>query len=224
MNNNQNMNGFNQVQNQTNTNQPMNSINQNMNYQPMYGMPNQGMNPQQMNNMPNQMGPMPMNNKKNNSLLIAIPIVIIVAAIVIILMNTGSNYKTPIKQFCKGMNDLDFNEISKAFPEDIATSSNFKYLSSIIEDEKEEIANGTTWSVTCDIKDGQKMEESKLKELSDDYKENINSDKEITDGYTVDVKMKYNAKSSDGKTDSDESEMTFYVGKINGKWYVIYYE
>lgn len=196
----------------------------------MNNMPNQGMSPQPMNNMPNQVINPQMNmmpgqapKKKLNPLFIAIPVVVVIIAIIVFVALGGENYKEPIEYYCQGMNDLNYETLKKALPDEIIKEegdtfeSTISYLKTMVD------SYGMSYQVTCEIGDKEALSSDDLKDLNDEWKDEFNTNREISKAYYVDVTRKQEISYS-GESDNDTEDVKVVVAKIDGKWYYVYEE
>ncbi len=214
-NTNQSMNNMNQPMN--NMNQPMNNMNPPMNNmnQPMDNMNQTPTNPPTNNNS---------NKKAINPLMIVIPVVIILVVIIAVLLITGgpNNYKQPIKYYCQGMNDLNIDTLKKAFPKEIINNEeNVEYIENSIKLLKETMdSNNGSFSVKCDIEDGEKLSSDEVKQQLETVNELYDVNLKIKKMYIVDVKMTMTVKAN-GKSENQDQDATFLVGKVGSNWYVV---
>ena len=161
-------------------------------------------------------------NKKLNPIIIAVPIVIIAVIVGILLISGGNGYKQPIENYCNGLNDLDVNTIKKALPEEMINDmgtdleTELKFMKETLNS-----VNGT-FSVKCDISnDKVELTSAELKELSDEFKSDYNSTREITKAYYVNVSRTTSMQYAGGTPNTETENVKVTVGKIGGKWYYI---
>ena len=186
------------------------------------GPQNNGMKPNPMGMNQNMMNNGMKPGKKFNPLFIAIPAVIVVVAIVVFLLVGGGNsYKDPIELYCKGTGNFDIETLKKAVPEE--------YLDDLDGDEQESFDDmkeyldkaGIEMKYSCDISDDyEELSKSELKELNDDFQDSYDTKREIKKAYRVEV-TQVSEMTYEGETEKDEEEVTYIVGKIDGKWYYI---
>ena len=77
-----------------------------------------------------------------------------------------------------------------------------------------------SFSVQCDISDGEKVSSDLLKEYNEEINDEYDVNLKIKEMYEVDVKLKLKA-TNDGEEKNNDLNQTIYVGKINGKWYIL---
>ncbi len=237
--NNQNMNGMNQIPNNVGP-EPMNNPafnglgeQPNVNNQPMNNsvppmtdpaLVGYGPNGNNMNQQPNTPGN-PTNKQKFNPLIIVLVVLavgIVILAATFLLNSSNGNYKAPIEQYCKAFNDLDSESLKKAFPKEIQNNNDvFEDMDSMIKSIKETTkSQPISFSIKCDISDGEKISSSVLKEYNDEFNKNYKVNLKVSAMYEVDVKLKMTAKYNDQENNND-LDHTMYVGRINGKWYIL---
>ena len=196
---------------------PMPGAEMNPNPQPNPMTPNENYGPQQMNGMN------PQNKKSFNPLLIVIPIVLIVAAacLYFFVFSSDGNYKEPIENYCQALNDLDIEKVKSTMPKEFEHNGGFDSLEQSLNYLKEVVKNyNAKIEVTCEIKDGVKVDSTTLDNYNKQFKSDFNATRKMSKAYNVEVKM--NTKTTvSGETNNDEKTSTIVVAKIDGKWYII---
>ena len=185
---------------------------------------NNGMMPNPTGIQPNGMNPNMMGNnlkpgKKFNPIFVVIPVIIAIAIVAFLLIGGKNSYKDPIELYCEGMNTLDLSILEKAVPKE--------YMEDMDAEDKEDFKELQTemkkmgYKLTCEIPDTYKeLTESELKELNDDFHDDYDTTREITEAYKVEITrtVEYNF---DGEKYDDDEEAVIIVGKIDGTWYYI---
>lgn len=199
-------------------NQNMYNTNQSMTNQSMYDtnqpIPNQGM--YNMNQPMSQIPP----KKGLNSLIIAIPVIVILTIIVLVVYTGNKNYKKPIETYCQGLSDLNVDLIKEAVPEEYITDYGSELELEINSLKRTYETYNITQTITCEISEGTKVEESDLADLNESFQDEYNTSREITESYKVEV-LRKTTSSYQGESETDEENIIVTVGKIDGTWYYL---
>ncbi len=161
----------------------------------------------------------PEKNNKKTFAIIGGAIVAVVAIILIIVAIVSGGYKSPIKNYYKGLEKADSKAYVKAYPDFMKDDIEDKYDDEALEDMKEatEKEYGDKVKYTYKVVGKIKLDEDDLKDVKKKLEEKYEDEKiKVTAGYEVCLRLK--VKGSDEK---DETFASRYVYKVNGKWCII---
>ena len=223
-NENNNFGGQNQPLNNENLNQNLTNNTVNLEPNNLYTSNSVNINNEQNQNFNNSSSIINEPSKKKlNPLFIVIPAIIIVILIGAYFINSlfFNNYKAPVNNYCKLMQDMDTSLVSKIVPKEFLDSSDYNDFIEDINDSRDTIKElNADYEITCDISDGKKLDKEDLDYFNEDFQENYNSKRKISQAYDVNVKLTMKVKYN-GKENTRDTEDVLTVGKIGGKWYII---
>lgn len=173
-------------------------------------------------------------NTEKTTRFIVIGVAVLVAVIAVVAIITGivaNGYKKPIKQIAKAYEQCDFQLMHEAAEpfisqyEDILGEEAVEELGDEFEDDAELLEDECGKGYTVEVKFGEaeKYTDDEIadfvEELEEEHYLEYDAD-EISKLYEVDVEM--TAEGEDGTEEVEDN--TYYVAKIDGKWFVIFVE
>ena len=139
------------------------------------------------------------------------------------------NYKTPIKNLYKGIEDGSWKKISSALPEDVVDTIEDNiiglqyfsgmndmddYIGTISDEIKYQY--GDNFKIKIKYKDKDKLDKDEIESLENYYNYSFDKKIHIKKAYNVECELTIK-----GKEDKDKTETNIIVGKIGSKWYII---
>ncbi len=154
---------------------------------------------------------------------------LLVLILIIVLVCSSGGYTKPLDNYVDLM-EGDISVIADMAPEayweyyedeldmdidDALDNYEDLYEDSILESMEEEYGEGI--SISYDVLEKKELKESKLDDIRDGLKSNYDIPKKsVTDGMKLEVEL-----TIEGDEDEDSDEMTVYVAKIDGDWYMV---
>lgn len=155
--------------------------------------------------------------------------VILTLALVLSLAGCGANssYKAVLKTMFSAMEACDAEKLLKIFPEELVEYMCEAYdddMDDLIDDLKDSMKdNMDNWEdeygddikITFEIEDEDELDEDELDELMDYYDDYYDTDLDITEGWELEIEL-----TIEGEDDDQSEDVTVYVLKADGKWYM----
>ncbi len=166
----------------------------------------------------------------SNILKIAAAVVALILIILVLRAVTAKPYKKVVNKFISAMQHEDGEKMLKLFPkefvdkaiENLDDDSDKDDLVDEMEDALETVNDSAEEKYGDKIKykvekykDVEKLDKDELEELNDDL-EDIGMERKVKKAYKVEVKVQVK-----GKDDKDSDSITFTIGKVGGKWYML---
>lgn len=176
-----------------------------------------------LNEDPAPVAPAPAPKKSKKGLLIAIIAAVVAVAVALVLIFTISTPKSVVKKYMDAYLDPDGKAMLSVIPkavvkEDIGDKDDQKDYVEEMEDTLDELYDEMDdyydrWSIDYKISDVEKVDKDDLEEIQEYYEDEYDIKVRAAKEVTVDVTVKV-----DG--DKEKVEMTIYVIKVGGKWYI----
>lgn len=135
-------------------------------------------------------------------------------------------YEVPVENYIKSVqkNDADLYKKSLAKPmaDYISDKMGEEYFKEQVEEASKELKDeyGEDVKISYKVKEKEELGKEDLEDLNDRFKETFESESEITSGYRLDVEFIYTG-TDISSIDEDDKDVTFEVGKIDGKWAIV---
>lgn len=154
--------------------------------------------------------------------MIGIAIVgVVVLVLLFVLFGSlfGGGYKKPIDNYIKGLEKADWKTFSKSLPKEQKETieDNFdgeEFLEEMLESLEDEY--GEKIKITYKITDKSKLSKKKIEDFEEEYEDVYDEEIKISKAYKIKVKVTIK-----GKDDKETNKVSFVVGKIKGKWYML---
>lgn len=132
-------------------------------------------------------------------------------------------YEVPVENFFKSVKTGSGSDLKKCFEKnmvsEIEESWGEEYFDSMAKGFKEDFEDefGESAKVSYKVTKKESMDEEKLDDCVDRYKNSYDAEVNVTSGYELDIELVI--KGGDASSyDDDDTEMTFEVVKADGKW------
>lgn len=159
-----------------------------------------------------------------------IAVAVIAAVVIVIVMLFGGGYKKPLDNYFKSIEDGDAKTFMEAYPEcyidyidDMLGVSGMdmdveEFFQETVDGllETFESDYGENISISYKIEDKEKLSDSELEDISDEFKDNIDANVDVTSGYELDLEV-----TIEGDDDDDTDSGSLTVAKIDGEWYIV---
>lgn len=143
-------------------------------------------------------------------------IVIIMVLIILLCFILKNQYKTPINNYYKGLQNANAKTYSKSFPDFMGVNKT-KTEENLKEDLEElQSVYGNNIKIKYKVISKEKYKNEELNIIEKFIEKRYNSKAKVSAGFYLNVEEKIS-----GSTDSNVAQVKMYVYKVNGEWKLI---